>query len=83
MVGDILKQILKWLQKLGLLFCYDKGDTLLSVVHQRHQRQCKTVTHLCRAQQLLCIVSVVMVKAFLMLLTNYVYMSCMILRINS
>jgi len=62
---------------------FDKTDTLLSVVHQRHQRQFKTVTYLCRAQQLLCIVSVVMLKALCMLLTNYIYVSCMNFIINS
>jgi hypothetical protein len=68
MVGDILKQILKGLQKLGLLvFLTSKANTLLSVVHQRFQRRGKTGTYPCRPQKLL---SVVLPKARRTLLTN-------------
>jgi hypothetical protein len=82
MVGDILKQIFKGLQKLRLLFLMSKADTLLSVVHQRSQRQGKTVTYPCRAENLLSVLSVVMLKALPMLMTDYIYVSCMNLRIN-
>jgi hypothetical protein len=82
MVGDIFKQIFKGLQKLRLLLLMSKADTLLSVVHQRFQRQGKTVTYPCGAEKLLSVVSVVMLKALRMLLTNYIYVPCMNLRIN-
>jgi len=82
MVGGVLKQILKNLQKLGLLFLMSKADTLLSVVHQRFQRRGKTVTYPCHAQMLLSVLSVVMLKSLRTLLTNYVYVPCINLRIN-
>jgi len=70
MVGDILKQILKELQKLGPLFLTSKANTLLSVAHQRFQRQGKTVTYPRREQKLLSVLSVVVPKARRTLLTN-------------